>query len=544
MTPSNFKSQAYFYAENDPCTDLEGNIIEFLSALFWILESKRLEKSREKIDKVALLQAPFEKKDFVGLDLDTRINRKRCTSRFTKNLGDLTLQAGLVADSLQLFRTASETFRAISDSLWLAAADEGLCAASAILLYPNIRNAANATCGTDEKPIPPTSQPPARRTDDILEMATTDTVSSSSPTSSESSALSSSAATLSSTSSKAATATITTTTTTTNDTNADVIVTATSTTASTYPSNMVQPDEIAARYRDAIINYSKYRHAGIIETEAALKAARICIEQKQNLDVAMFLQNILYINLNMTEQERVIRFETLTELYQQIGYHRKAAFCQRLAAWRHVAQSNASPDWLQSYRLMLNSFSGHRLSLDPLEVLHNNCGWPCLQIDLLQQLVWAARRLGLSALATRHMTFLLQTMWRHMTPTEQREMALQLQTLSAQCEGAPVALVLENGTVIPPSNLTDLPVCDLFQVRDLAAHLRPHKIIADKIESSPFLFTPIHFTSSIDRKTKKNDSKIGTFFFFWFCANYSSLFRQKLAKCPNRKGGSPRVHEN
>lgn len=533
MTPSNFKSQAYFYAENDPCTDLEGNIIEFLSALFWILESKRLEKSREKIDKVALLQVPFEKKDFVGLDLDTRINRKRCTSRFTKNLGDLTLQAGLVADSLQLFRTASETFRAISDSLWLAAADEGLCAASAILLYPNIRNAANATCGTDEKTIPPTSQPPARRTDDILEMAT-DTVSSSSPTSSESSALSSSAATLSSTSSKAATAS-------TNDTNADVIVTATSTTASSYPSNMVQPDEIAARYRDAIINYSKYRHAGIIETEAALKAARICIEQKQNLDVAMFLQNILYINLNMTEQERVIRFETLTELYQQIGYQRKAAFCQRLAAWRHVAQSNASPDWLQSYRLMLNSFSGHRLSLDPLEVLHNNCGWPCLQIDLLQQLVWAARRLGLSALATRHMTFLLQTMWRHMTPTEQREMALQLQTLSAQCEGAPVALVLENGTVIPPSNLTDLPVCDLFQVRDLAAHLRPHKIIADKIESSPFLFTPIHFTSSIDRKTKKNDSKIGTFFFF-----FGSVLIIQICfdKSWGKKVGSPGVHKN
>ena len=101
----------------------------------------------------------------------------------------------------------------------------------------------------------------------------------------------------------------------------------------------------------------------------------------------MFLQNVLYINLNMNEQEKVRRFETLTELYQQIGYHRKAAFCQRLAAWRHIAQNNTNPDWSASYRLMLDSFLGHKLSLEPTEVLESNQGWPCLQIDLLQQLI-------------------------------------------------------------------------------------------------------------------------------------------------------------
>lgn len=179
-----------------------------------------------------------------------------------------------------------------------------------------------------------------------------------------------------------------------------------------------------------------------------------------------------------------------------------------MAAWRHVAQSNTNPDWSQSYRLMLESFPGHKLSLDPLEVLKNNAGWPCLQIDLLQQLVVAARRLGHSALATRHMTFLLQTMWDHLSPHDQKEMSLQLQSLSAQCEGAPVPLVLENGTVIPPANLTDLPYCQQFQLRDLPPHLRPYKITTNKVDSGPFLFTPIHF-SSIDRRTKKNDGKIG-----------------------------------
>lgn len=51
---------------------------------------------------------------------------------------------------------------------------------------------------------------------------------------------------------------------------------------------------------------------------------------------------------------------------------------------------------------MLESFPGHKLSLDPLEVIENNAGWKVLQIDLLQQLVAAARRIGHSALAIRY----------------------------------------------------------------------------------------------------------------------------------------------
>lgn len=82
------------------------------------------------------------------------------------------------------------------------------------------------------------------------------------------------------------------------------------------------------------------------------------------------------------------------------------------------------------------------------------------------------------------------------------------QSLSAQCEGAPVPLVLENGTVIPPSNLTDIPYCEILQAKDVPSHLKPQKIAIEKIDDGPFIFTPIHF-SSIDRRTqKKNESKV------------------------------------
>lgn len=110
------------------------------------------------------------------------------------------------------------------------------------------------------------------------------------------------------------------------------------------------------------------------------------------------------------------------------------------------------------------------------------------------------------------MTFLLQTMWKHLTPTEQKDMALQLHSFSAQCEGSPVLLVLENGTEIPPANLIGLPYCSSMQIKNSMSHLRPLKILVDKPENNPFIFTPIHF-SSLDRRAGKKD--LGKILFEW-----------------------------
>ncbi|EDV31426.1 uncharacterized protein Dana_GF14556 [Drosophila ananassae] len=520
-TPSNFKSQAFFYREQDSCADLESRISDFASALFWVLESRRLERSREKADKVSLLLAPFEKRDFVGLDMESRNNRKRCVGRVMKNLADLSLQAGLVEEALSLYHNANETLRSVGDSLWVGATEEGLCAASAILLYPQMReietlhrNSSLQEAGTS----PLKSTPEKWRASDATKKISSNEATANNVDSGAAAArLTSNSSSCSSVSSLVTTAT--------NSSASDTPTTSSSSTSTLsaapipghhrngeLPGNILKAEEITSYYRKAIINYSKYRHAATVETEAALKASRICIEQNRPLDVAMFLQSIMYINLSMTEAERVKRFEIITELYQQIGYQRKAAFFQRLAALKHVQQGSQAPDWNQSYRLMLGSFTGYLLCLDPLEVLENAAGWPSLQIDLVQSLITAARRLGHSALATRHMTFLLQTQWDNMSLTEQSEMAVQLKNLSAQCEGSPVPLVLENGTVIPPANLTDLPYCLDLQVKDLPAHLRPQRIKVAKADSGPFLFTPIHFNSMDRRDKKKDKNKIA---FLW-----------------------------
>lgn len=72
-SPINSRStHCIIYTGTDNCDQLEHDVKEFLNSLFWILESKRLDRSFEKQDKIPLLTAPFEKKNFVGIDTDTR----------------------------------------------------------------------------------------------------------------------------------------------------------------------------------------------------------------------------------------------------------------------------------------------------------------------------------------------------------------------------------------------------------------------------------------------------------------------------------------
>ena len=39
------------------------------------------------------------------------------------------------------------------------------------------------------------------------------------------------------------------------------------------------PDEVLEKYHEAVVHYSKYRNAGVIETEASIKAVHVLIEQ-------------------------------------------------------------------------------------------------------------------------------------------------------------------------------------------------------------------------------------------------------------------------
>ncbi len=67
------RTDVAFYPSYDDCPDVEKRVEDFVESIFIVLESKRLDRATDKSgDKLQLLCVPFEKKDFVGLDTDSR----------------------------------------------------------------------------------------------------------------------------------------------------------------------------------------------------------------------------------------------------------------------------------------------------------------------------------------------------------------------------------------------------------------------------------------------------------------------------------------
>ncbi len=123
---------------------LEGDVSIFLSTMFWLLEKARVEK--KAVDgggggngaRIPLLCAPFERRDFVGLDMESRVNRRRTSGRFKKHLGDLSLMCGLPREAYDYYEQAADVLRSCNDWLWLANALEGVCAVAASVHYPRL----------------------------------------------------------------------------------------------------------------------------------------------------------------------------------------------------------------------------------------------------------------------------------------------------------------------------------------------------------------------------------------------------------------------
>lgn len=447
--PSNFKTRALFYPTGEHAVNIESQLQEFISSLFWVLESKRLDKSQEKLERPPLLCAPFERKDFIGLDMDSRTNKKRCVGRLRKQLADLTLQAGLPTDAINHYNHAADTLKNCNDWLWLAACFEGLCAASVVVLYPNLRKSS----GLQRFSSLGVGQGSGGGNRSRNGSVNTNSL----PTGLEPSV------------------------------------------AKQTNKHCFSPDDIVDKYREAIVHYSKYRNAGVVETEASIKAVHVLIELKRYLLAAEFLNNIVFINLQLSDDEKIARFSALSDLYHQIGFHRKASFFRRVAAMRCVAPQNEKPDWGQCYRLLLQTLEGYKVCLDPLEFRKDGSqGWPSIQIQILQELVGTSRRMGHNAFCTRHQAFLVSAMLPHMTDGEKQETATMLESLSNRSGSGPAPLVVQDtGIIIPPVNFLNLPNCR--GVRVLAPDIgrkAERTVPIPESDSGPFIFSPFTSLSS------------------------------------------------
>uniref|UniRef100_A0A8C7ID36 Trafficking protein particle complex subunit 9 n=1 Tax=Oncorhynchus kisutch TaxID=8019 RepID=A0A8C7ID36_ONCKI len=420
------RTDVAFYPSYDDCPDVEKRVEDFVESIFIVLESKRLDRATDKSgDKIPLLCVPFEKKDFVGLDTDSRHYKKRCQGRMRKHVGDLCLQAGMLQDALVHYHMAVELLRSVNDFLWLGAALEGLCSASVIFHYPG------GTAGKASGREPSLAHGQGQAADAgkrhrpgaqevLIDPGALTANGISADTSSEIG----------------------------------------------RAKNCLGPEDIIEKYKEAISYYGKYKNAGVIELEACVKAVRVLAIQKRAMEASEFLQNAVYINLGqLSEEEKIQRYSILSELYHLIGFHRKSAFFKRVAAMQCVAPTIPEPGWRACYKLLLETLSGYSLCLDPKDFSKgSHRGWAAVQVRLLHELVYASRRMGNPGLSVRHLSFLLQTMLDLLSDQEKKEVTQSLENYTSKCPGGMEVLTLPDGLKLPPVPLSKLPIVSFISL--------------------------------------------------------------------------------
>nr|XP_054102567.1 trafficking protein particle complex subunit 9 isoform X2 [Callithrix jacchus] len=462
------RTDVAFYPNYEDCQTVEKRIEDFIESLFIVLESKRLDRATDKSgDKIPLLCVPFEKKDFVGLDTDSRHYKKRCQGRMRKHVGDLCLQAGMLQDSLVHYHMSVELLRSVNDFLWLGAALEGLCSASVIYHYPGGtggKSGARRFQGSALSAEAANRHRPGAQ--EVLIDPGALTTSGINP-----------------------------------DTSTEI----------GRAKNCLSPEDIIDKYKEAISYYSKYKNAGVIELEACIKAVRVLAIQKRSMEASEFLQNAVYINLRqLSEEEKIQRYSILSELYELIGFHRKSAFFKRVAAMQCVAPSIAEPGWRACYKLLLETLPGYSLSLDPKDFSRGtHRGWAAVQMRLLHELVYASRRMGNPALSVRHLSFLLQTMLDFLSDQEKKDVTQSLENYTSKCPGTMEPIALPGGLTLPPVPFTKLPIVRHVKLLNLPASLRPHKMKSllgqNMSTKSPFIYSPIIAHNRGEERSKKID---------------------------------------
>ncbi|CAL1545935.1 unnamed protein product, partial [Lymnaea stagnalis] len=442
LTKESSGSEIVFYPSLETSNDLEERIKEFVTSLYYVLEGKRLDRSFERNDKLSLLCAPFEKKDYVGVDTDTnRSFRKKCMGRLRKHLGDLCLQAAMPGEAVLHYNTALDLLRSVNDFLWMGGCFEGLACAAVILGYPRMspiglkRNLSFQT--TNSSALPDTKSRTGKLKNHYAN-------------------------------------------------GLDVLPEGSS-------SGGVNTDDVVEKYKEAITLYSKFKNAAVVEMEACLKACRFLIVQHKYLEASDFLQNVVYINPSSLEDDRIQRYITLSSLYSEIGFRRKAAFFRRVCGM-HCVAPDSSPSWSQCYELLLQSLEGYNLSINPKEMDRDHpAGWPVLQYRVLHELVYSARRMSNPQIAVRHMTLTVDSMLPHLNVTDQREAIASLSNLTQKCPGNPQPIALDTGLILPPVPLLSLPTVRSFRLLPPSPHLQASKLDLSDVESSSgvFIYTPL-----------------------------------------------------
>uniref|UniRef100_A0A915Q411 Trafficking protein particle complex subunit 11 domain-containing protein n=1 Tax=Setaria digitata TaxID=48799 RepID=A0A915Q411_9BILA len=443
----------------DDADSLEIGIRDFLRSIYYVLESRRLDLSFEKLEFPPCPTLIDEQKYRQGLEnKNSKIYRKKCIGRLRKQVADYTLLTGLPTLAMDSYQSAIEFLKQANDLLWLAAAYEGWACAAITAKYDLTEERASVSgmqristmtaeqIRTGRK----TSQYSAgssaghqrHRSDDECSLKTFSVLGE---------------------------------------------VQLLDERQRQSGKCGISYKEIVEKFKAALESYERFSFAAWVEYECMMKAASVFRYQRLYVDMEDFIRDhvgkYLDDSFNLFDHfTKALICLNSAEVYRKIGFNRKFAFFARLGVLfrLHTAENGnrSVADYRQVYPILYRTLTGYGMPENPKEFSGDlmRLGPVHIQRKALHEVFMSALRAEYYDVAIRHLCYILQVYYDYMDRETSGRMLEELAHLVAsrdiQHHLSQHISLPQYGLIIPPIQMMRFPKIEYITwVQDCACEV-------------------------------------------------------------------------
>uniref|UniRef100_A0A7I4YAL2 N-acetyltransferase domain-containing protein n=1 Tax=Haemonchus contortus TaxID=6289 RepID=A0A7I4YAL2_HAECO len=483
--------EIFLFNRLEESDELETGIREFMRAIYFVLESKRVDQSFEKLECPPCPILPEEEKFRVGIENKTSKMYKKCLGRSRKQNADYAMLTGLPQLALDSYAASMDLLKSSNDMLWFAGACEGWACAAMSLLYDGLSSctamyrvasmtpaqmrdittpslgAAISAVATSQHLLGASLGHQRHRSDENARM----TVSDDSNDGTEGRRSRMPWAVLRGERSK----------------------------------DKIEPSAIIEKFEQALEHYSKYSFAAMIEYDCMMKAVSLYRYQRMYVDMETFHRDHIgkYLDDSFTRFDNHTKAAICSNsaaLYREVGFRRKCSFFARLGVLFRLqiadGEQRTPQDYRAVYPILYRTLPGYGIKENVREVAEDGVlkGPIQLQIKALHEVYTAASRAELTDAAIRHLCHLIQVYYDDMEPSLANRLFDDLQNF-VRIKGSPPQLnqrisVPVGNIILPSIQLTRFPVVNDPVLCPLPPHLAPTVIQAKAGQPQLFIYSP------------------------------------------------------
>ncbi|CAD5235267.1 unnamed protein product [Bursaphelenchus xylophilus] len=485
-------SELHAHDSLEESASLEDQIRDFLRTIYYVLESRRIDINFEKPDTSVNCPALRQEERYItGLeDKTSKTYRKKCLGRLRKQCADYALLTGQFRGALEGYQNAIDPLKSAGDLLWLAAAYEGWAVAALAARFSGKideeRSQIQRTVSMQPEEMK-RSADEADRLNVVLghQRHRSDETSVLQGSRSDLSNLSVSSSSTNSLSNKK---------------------TFKKALAMLSLERSIDPKEIdlkdiIERFKSALKNYERYSFIAFVEFECVIRVVNVYKMQRLYIDTEVFLRDRVgkYLADTFTLFSNQVKSQICmicAAIYKSMGFRRKNAFFSRLAVLfrLHVDDDEyrSEADYKIVYPVLYSSLRGY--GVDDSVRGNRRLGHVSVQVKALHEVFMSAQRAGLTEAAVRHLCYILQTYFYHIDNTVKLQLVSELKRLVHTHKtkislAQPIALE-QCSLILPPLQMTKIPVLTEFKIQPLAPNLAPTISNPADAEGRIFIYSP------------------------------------------------------